>query len=36
MKNKPRKIFAAGCEIPVGTPPENLHAQTRAIKEFQG
>jgi MtaA/CmuA family methyltransferase len=31
-----RGISAAGCEIPVGTPPENLHAQTRAIRDFQG
>jgi uroporphyrinogen decarboxylase len=25
---------AAGCEIPDGTPYENLQAQSRAIKEF--
>jgi len=25
---------AAGCEIPVGTPPANIHAQNRAIREF--
>ena len=30
----PRCISAAGCEIPLGTPPENLHAQNRAIKDF--
>jgi len=30
----PRAISAAGCEIPDGTPPENLHAQTEALWEF--
>lgn len=29
-----RSISGAGCEIPDGTPPENLNAQTRAIKDF--
>jgi len=29
-----RCISAAGCEIPTGTPPENLHAQTRALRNF--
>ena len=27
----PRAISGAGCEIPDGTPEENLHAQTRAL-----
>lgn len=27
----PRFISMAGCEIPDGTPPENLHAQRRAL-----
>ena len=27
-------ISGAGCEIPDGTPPENLHAQTQAIRDF--
>lgn len=31
-----RCISAAGCEIPVGTPPENIHAQNRAIADFAG
>lgn len=30
----PRSISAAGCEIPLGTPHENLHAQTRALAEL--
>jgi MtaA/CmuA family methyltransferase len=30
----PRLISAAGCEIPDGTPHENLQAQTRAINEI--
>ncbi len=30
----PRGISNAGCEIPLGTPPENMHAQTRAIHAF--
>jgi len=30
----PRGISNAGCEIPPGTPPENMHAQTRAIRDF--
>jgi MtaA/CmuA family methyltransferase len=29
-----RVISAAGCEIPHGTPHENLHAQTQALAEF--
>ena len=29
-----RSFSAAGCEIPDGTPHENLHAQTRALLEF--
>lgn len=29
-----RCINAAGCEIPIGTPPENIHAQNRAIAAF--
>jgi MtaA/CmuA family methyltransferase len=31
---KNRWIAAAGCEIPEGTPPANLHAQTRALHEL--
>jgi uroporphyrinogen-III decarboxylase len=27
-------ISGAGCEIPDGTPPENLHAQSCALREF--
>lgn len=27
----PRSFSAAGCEIPMHTPPENLHAQVRAL-----
>jgi MtaA/CmuA family methyltransferase len=30
----PRCISAAGCEIPIGTPPENIHAQNRALREY--
>jgi MtaA/CmuA family methyltransferase len=30
----PRWISAAGCEIPDGTPDENLHAQHRALDEL--
>jgi MtaA/CmuA family methyltransferase len=30
----PRCISAAGCEIPDGTPHQNLHAQTRALQDF--
>jgi MtaA/CmuA family methyltransferase len=30
----PRNISGAGCEIPDGTPHENLQAQTRAIRDF--
>jgi MtaA/CmuA family methyltransferase len=29
-----RSISAAGCEIPRGTPAENLHAQSRALEEI--
>jgi hypothetical protein len=29
----PRSISGAGCEIPDGTPDENFHAQTRALKQ---
>jgi MtaA/CmuA family methyltransferase len=32
----PRCISAAGCEIPDGTPPQNLLAQARALLEFDG
>lgn len=31
----PHVISAAGCEIPDGTPEENLHAQARALKEWR-
>jgi len=30
----PKSISNAGCEIPIGTPVENLHAQTRAIRDY--
>ncbi|MGI6366928.1 MAG: uroporphyrinogen decarboxylase family protein [Anaerolineae bacterium] len=30
----PRGISNAGCEIPQGTPAENMHAQTRAIAAY--
>ena len=30
----PRSISAAGCEIPDGTPHENLHAQMQALKNL--
>ena len=30
----PRGFSAAGCEIPDGTPHENLRAQTRALHDF--
>lgn len=30
----PRSISAAGCEIPDGTPAENLQAQAQALKEM--
>ena len=30
----PRNISGAGCEIPDGTPHENLFAQARALREF--
>jgi MtaA/CmuA family methyltransferase len=30
----PRSISGAGCEIPDGTPAENLHAQSRALRDF--
>jgi MtaA/CmuA family methyltransferase len=31
-----RTISAAGCEIPAGTPPENLRAHAQALKEYDG
>jgi len=31
-----RMISGAGCEIPDGTPHENLLAQARALREFGG
>ncbi len=30
----PRSFSGAGCEIPDGTPHENLHAQTRALRDI--
>ncbi len=30
----PRSISGAGCEIPDGTPEENFHAQTRALRDI--
>ncbi|MFO7697449.1 MAG: uroporphyrinogen decarboxylase family protein [Anaerolineae bacterium] len=30
----PRGFSNAGCEIPLSTPPENMHAQTRAIADY--
>lgn len=30
----PKSFSGAGCEIPDGTPHENLHAQTRALREL--
>jgi MtaA/CmuA family methyltransferase len=30
----PRTISAPGCEIPDGTPPENLQIQARVLKEY--
>jgi len=30
----PRAISGAGCEIPMWTPEENLHAQSRALVDF--
>jgi MtaA/CmuA family methyltransferase len=30
----PRSISGAGCEIPDGTPHENLHAQAQALRDF--
>lgn len=32
----PRSFSAAGCEIPMHTPPANLHAQTRALASLAG
>jgi uroporphyrinogen-III decarboxylase len=29
-----RSISAAGCEIPDGTPTENLRAQAQALREY--
>jgi len=31
-----RSFSAGGCEIPDGTPPENIHAQARALQELGG
>jgi len=31
-----RAISGAGCEIPDGTPGENFHAQTRALRDIAG
>jgi MtaA/CmuA family methyltransferase len=30
-----RSISAAGCEIPDGTPPENLRAQAQALRDYR-
>jgi MtaA/CmuA family methyltransferase len=30
----PRSISGAGCEVPDGTPEENFHAQTRALRDI--
>jgi MtaA/CmuA family methyltransferase len=30
----PRSISGAGCEVPDGTPPENFHAQSRALRDI--
>jgi uroporphyrinogen-III decarboxylase len=30
----PRSMSGAGCEIPDGTPAENLHAQARALRDY--
>ena len=30
----PRSFSAAGCEIPDDTPPENLHAQSQALRDW--
>jgi MtaA/CmuA family methyltransferase len=32
----PRSFSAGGCEIPDGTPPENLQAQTQALRDMAG
>lgn len=29
-----RLISGAGCEIPDGTPPENLQAQSQALRDY--
>ncbi len=34
QQGSPRCFSAAGCEIPLNTPPANLHAQTRALHDF--
>jgi uroporphyrinogen decarboxylase len=34
QRGGPRSISAAGCEVPIGTPHENLHAQVRALQEL--
>ena len=31
-----RSISGAGCEIPLGTPHDNLHAQSQALRDFGG
>jgi MtaA/CmuA family methyltransferase len=30
----PRAFSAGGCEVPMGTPDENLHAQSQALRDF--
>ena len=35
-QSSPRAIIAAGCEVPVLTPPENLAAVTQTLKEMAG
>jgi uroporphyrinogen decarboxylase len=32
----PRSISAPGCEVPLGTPAANLHAHSRALRDFPG
>jgi len=34
MTGGPRAISGAGCETPDGTPAENFHAQTRALRDI--
>lgn len=31
----PRCFSAAGCEVPLNTPEENLHSQNKAIRDFE-